>query len=80
VRTGIVDGFRRSFDIRYNRTGEPTGRAYFPGFVARSRAAPQTELRDWRAWRELWEDARSRLAGHPHAPIHRWTSDAPHCA
>ena len=75
-----TDGFRWSFDIRYNRAGEPTGRAHFPEFMVRSRAAPETELRDWRAWRRMWEEARERLAMQPHIPIHRWTSDAPHCA
>ena len=74
------DDFRWSFDIRFNRTGEPTGRSHFPSFVARSRADPASELKDWRKWRTLWEDARARLAGAPHVPIHRWTSDSPMCA
>lgn len=74
------DGFRWSFDIRYNVTGQPTGRAHFPDFVARSRAAPETELRDWHAWRDTWLDTRARLSHQPHIPIHRWTSDSPACA
>jgi len=72
--------FRWSFDIRFNRTGQPTGRAHFPDFVARSRTRPNDVLGDWREWRGMWEEARARLAGVPHIPIHRWTSDAPHCA
>lgn len=72
--------FRWSFDIRYNVTGQPTGRAHFPEFVARSRARPETELRDWEKWKHMWEDARTRLAGRPHIPIHRWSSDSPVCA
>ncbi|MGA9252078.1 MAG: phytanoyl-CoA dioxygenase family protein [Roseobacter sp.] len=78
--TNQTDGFRWSFDIRYNVTGEPTGRSHFPDFVARSRAAPETELRDWEAWQTMWVDARARLSKSPHIPIHRWTSDAPYCA
>ena len=74
------DRCRWSFDLRYNRTGQPTGRAHFPDFVARSRRAPETALRDWEAWRGLWLDARARAAGLPHVPIHRWTGDSPHCA
>lgn len=74
------EAFRWSFDIRFNVTGQPTGRAHFPSFVARSRAAPDTELRDWRVWKALWEAARDRLAGQPHIPIHRWQSDSPVCA
>lgn len=78
--TNRTDKFRWSFDIRYNRTGEPTGRSQFPEFIARSRSAPETELEDWRDLRAMWEDARERLATQPHIPIHRWTSGAPYCA
>jgi ectoine hydroxylase-related dioxygenase (phytanoyl-CoA dioxygenase family) len=75
-----TQGFRWSFDIRFNRTGEPTGRSHFPHFIARSRANPASELRDWRVWRTMWEEARARLAVRPHINIHRWTSDSPYCA
>jgi len=75
-----TDGFRWSFDIRFNRTGQPTGRSHFPEFVARSRKNPDSVLTDWRDWRQMWEDTRARLAHAPHTDIHRWTSDAPHCA
>jgi len=76
----VSDAFRWSFDIRYNVTGQPTGRAHFPEFVARSRENPGTELHDWQAWRDMWLDARARLSGQPHIPIHRWTGDSPACA
>lgn len=75
-----TDGFRWSFDLRYNVTGQPTGRSHFPDFIARSRSHPERELRDWQAWKAMWEDARARLSKAPHIPIHRWTSDAPFCA
>ena len=74
------DAFRWSFDIRFNKTGQPTGRSHFPDFVARSRQHPERELQDWQAWRSLWETARAELSGAAHIPIHRWTSDAPFCA
>ncbi|PTX54223.1 ectoine hydroxylase-related dioxygenase (phytanoyl-CoA dioxygenase family) [Litoreibacter ponti] len=74
------DGIRWSFDLRFNKTGQPTGRSHFPDFVARSRARPETELHDWRAWRAMWEEARARLAETSHIDIHRWQSDAPYCA
>lgn len=74
------NGLRWSFDLRYNVTGEPTGRAHFPAFVARSRSDPRAELGDWREWRRMWEDARARLAARPHIDIHRWSADAPVCA
>lgn len=80
ARDNVSDVFRWSFDIRYNVTGQPTGRAHFPDFVARSRRDPQSELRDWHLWHEMWQDARAHLASQPHIPIHRWTSDSPACA
>ncbi len=72
--------FRWSFDLRYNVTGQPTGRSHFPSFVARSAKDPASMLTNWREWKRTWEDARNRLAAEPHIPIHRWQSDAPYCA
>ena len=75
------DGYRWSFDLRYNVTGQPTGRSHFPEFVARSRRDPSTELKDWRIWREMWEDTRHRLSHSEHIAQHgRWDADAPYCA
>lgn len=74
------DSIRWSFDIRFSRTGQPTGRSHFPDFVARSRAAPEQELRDWKAWRQMWIDARARLSEAPHIEQHRWQADSPACA
>ncbi len=74
------DGYRWSFDLRYNVTGHPTGRSQFPEFVARSRSNPGSELQDWRRWQLDWEVVRSRLANAPHIPQHRWDNDAPYCA
>jgi phytanoyl-CoA hydroxylase len=76
----LSDSIRWSFDLRFNRTGQPTGRAHFPEFVARSCAAPETELRDWRKWRTMWEETRGRLSESPHIDIHRWQSNSPVCA
>ena len=76
----LSDGIRWSFDLRYSRTGQPTGREHFPEFVARSRSAPETELRDWKVWKSMWESTRARLAEEPHIEIHRWSSSAPVCA
>lgn len=76
----LSDEIRWSFDLRFNKTGQPTGRAHFPEFVARSRQAPRTELRDWRKWRTMWEDTRARLAADQHIAIHRWSANAPVCA
>ena len=72
---------RWSFDLRYNRIGEPTGRAWLPGFVARSRSHPELELRDPVKWAELWLGARAQLAaGEGVQPSSRWDSSHPLCA
>lgn len=75
-----TSGIRWSFDLRFNKTGQPTGRAHFPDFIARSKSAPDTEMRDWRAYKSMWEEARATLSAQPHIDIHRWQSDAPYCA
>lgn len=74
------NGYRWSFDLRYNVTGQSTGRDQFPNFVARSRAHPETELKDWKVWQQMWDDTRRHLARVPHIEQHRWPSDGPYCA
>jgi len=74
------DGFRWSFDLRYNVTGQPTGRSQFPEFIARSKSHPETELTDWRQWYDMWDKTRAHLARSEHIDQHRWESDAPYCA
>ena len=71
---------RWSFDLRYSPTGQPTGRSEFPGFVARSRSNPETELRDPDAWHDMWRDARDRLAVVDDPTYNRWTESNPACA
>ena len=76
----VSDNIRWSFDLRYQPIGQPTGRPAFPGFIARSRNDPASEVRDWREWRQLWLDARARLAAAGNPVFNRWSSDAPACA
>jgi len=71
---------RWSFDLRYNPVGQPTGRPWYPGFVARSRSRPETELRDHHLWAQSWDKARAELAGRPRPTFHRWSSNDPLCA
>lgn len=75
------DGFRWSFDLRYNVTGQATGRSQFPDFIARSRKAPEQALTDWRLWKEMWEATRLNLATSAHIKQHgRWSVESPYCA
>lgn len=80
--SNVSDRIRWSFDIRYNPTDQPTGRGILPGFVARSRSAPETELPNSEEWTQLWLGARERLAkiDTDDAGIHRWDGKASVCA
>ncbi len=61
---------RWSLDLRYHPVGQASGRPAFPGFVARSRANPGSELRDPLRWKQMWQDARMRIIrGEYHGPI-----------
>lgn len=74
------DNIRWSFDLRYNPIGQATGRSAFPGFVARSRENPQSELHDAATWRQLWVDARHKLATEGMGKFNRWNAENPVCA
>lgn len=75
------DQVRLSFDLRYQPIGQPTGRPLFPGFVARSAAHPETELRDPAGWQRLWLDTRERLAqAEEEARFTRWNAESAVCA
>ena len=71
---------RWSFDLRYQPTGQPTGRPAFPGFVARSPSNPASETTDWHDWAQLWYDARARLSHNVPPQFNRWAKDAAACA
>lgn len=73
-------GLRWSFDIRYNITGQPTGREHFPDFIARSAKNPDAEFNDPTKWLTMWQDTRARLAAADHISLYRWDSTAPYCA
>ena len=74
------DELRCSFDLRYNPIGQATGRPWFPGFVARSRSNPESELRDPEVWAESWRQARDHLAQVENPSFQRWAKDDPRCA
>ncbi|MDA0336213.1 MAG: phytanoyl-CoA dioxygenase family protein, partial [bacterium] len=77
----VSDEVRWSFDLRYQPIGKPTGRPAFPGFVARSRANPASELRDPVAWERLWRDTRDRMSRQAEeGPFNRWNVDDAVCA
>jgi hypothetical protein len=51
------DQCRWSLDLRYQPTGEHTGRTGHPDFVVRSRSNASSEMRSYDEWCRLWIDA-----------------------
>ena len=82
ARPNETDSIRWSFDLRYNPIGQPSGRSWYPGFVARSRSNSESELHDAEAWAESWRQIRRDLArdGTHDRPFTRWSADHPGCA
>lgn len=80
--SNVSDRIRWSFDIRYNPSDQPTGRGFLPGFVARSRRDPASELRDPAVWNRMWLDARARLSvlDPEEMGFYRWDNESALCA
>lgn len=79
--SNVSENVRWSFDLRYNPIGQATGRGAFPGFIARSRANPASELHDPQEWARLWYAARERMASaQENFVFNRWDGKAPVCA
>ena len=62
--TGNVtdDDYRWAFNFRYLPVGQPSGRSFLPGFVARSRSDPGRELRNPYVWSVMWQRALDHLS------------------
>ena len=79
--SNVSDEIRWSFDLRYNPIGQNTGRGIFPGFVARSRQDPDSELREAEDWADLWYQTRAYMAETEYNKrFNRWDANAPVCA
>ena len=72
---------RISMDLRYQPIGQPCGRPAFApaGFVARSAAHPETELRDPAVWAQNWQTVKRSLIGED-SKFNRWKKGANGCA
>jgi len=75
---------RWSFDLRYQPPDYPTGRACFPGFLARSKTHPEKILSSAAQWQLLWHAARSEIASGERIAVfnERWAKNRldPLCA
>lgn len=80
------DTLRWSFDLRYQASGQPTGRPAFPAFVLRSRSGNLSEVTDPGEYARQWEETRRRIVSGEHTgPLYeqgRWLRnlDHPACA
>ena len=57
------DQVRWSVDLRFQPTGQPTGRPFHPDFVVRSRQHPETVLTDYPEWKRRWQEALTNAKG-----------------
>jgi ectoine hydroxylase-related dioxygenase (phytanoyl-CoA dioxygenase family) len=69
-KPNLSNRLRWSLDLRYHPVGQASGRPAFPGFVARSRSNPESELKDAVHWDHLWKAARLKIiSGEYQGPI-----------
>lgn len=61
-RSGSI---RWSLDLRYQQTGLPTGRSFYPNFIVRSQRHPEFVLSDYATWNRGWEEALKVTAQRP---------------
>lgn len=54
---------RWSIDLRYHKTESPSGRPWFPSFVARSRFNPASAMIDFHEWSRNWTGALEQSKG-----------------
>ena len=83
--SNVSENIRWSFDLRYNPTGQPTGREIFPGFIARSEKDPNKEFRNAEKWKETWLKTKEIMTtlnqeGDSDVSFGRWDGEFPECA
>ena len=64
TRNTSADDLRWALNFRYLPVGEESGRPFLPGFVARSRSAPPTELTNPFVWSTMWDRALTHRVEH----------------
>jgi len=55
--SNVSDIVRWSIDLRYQKTGDPTGRPFYPDFVVRSKSNPDSVMNNYEQWCDLWKKA-----------------------
>jgi viroplasmin and RNaseH domain-containing protein len=52
--------FRISMDLRYNKSGQHTGREPLPSFVVKSKNLKNVTIHTYKQWIALWEIAKNK--------------------
>ena len=52
--------FRISMDLRFNKTGQPSGREPLPSFIVMSRYKKNIKINTYKQWITLWEQAKNK--------------------
>jgi phytanoyl-CoA hydroxylase len=56
----LSNKFRISIDLRYHKSGQPSGRHLLPNFCVRSKNKKNIKIRDFRQWLDIWEKAKQK--------------------
>ena len=56
----ISNNFRISMDLRYHKSGQPSGRDLLPNFCVRSKNKKNIKIYDFKQWLSIWEKAKQR--------------------
>ena len=56
----ISNNFRISMDLRYHKSGQPSGRDTLPNFCVRSKNKKNIKIYNFKQWLALWEKAKQK--------------------
>ena len=56
----ISNNFRISMDLRYHKSGQPSGRELLPNFCVRSKNKKNIKIYNFKQWLTLWEKAKQK--------------------
>ena len=56
----ISNNFRISMDLRYHKSGQPSGRDLLPSFCARSKNKKNIKIYNFKQWLTIWEKAKQK--------------------
>jgi len=57
------DDVRWTMDLRFQKTGEPSGRPFWPSFVVHSETDPQSVQDDYDNWNQRWDESLEKSKG-----------------